>query len=247
MLISEFLRISPDSFRKLSRFDQLVKMQHYGLPTRLLDTTLNPLVALFFACFEKTQIDKDGCVYLFPQLPTVRGDNAFVSLVIKYVFESNGLSLDIKNFLDDVMKDKKIQSPHTAKIEKISNLIHILTKVPFHAIIPNLNNERIYNQDGSFLLFGMNVKNIKVSKNAGNYGKEYYVFEKIKFSNDPCTLWENSQKIIIPSSYKESILRELRLFGISKEKMFPELDNQAEVITERIKYETNFYYKPINQ
>lgn len=35
--------------------------QHYGLPTRLLDWTYNPLIALYFACCSHT--DKDGVVF----------------------------------------------------------------------------------------------------------------------------------------------------------------------------------------
>ena len=42
-------------------FEILTVMQHYGLPTRLLDWTYNPLIALYLACC--SNFDKDGIVY----------------------------------------------------------------------------------------------------------------------------------------------------------------------------------------
>ena len=47
--IGDALRRNPFEFRNMSEFEVLTKLQHYGLSTRLLDVTLNPLVALFFA------------------------------------------------------------------------------------------------------------------------------------------------------------------------------------------------------
>lgn len=57
------LRRQPDEFYGLSNLDILAKMQHYGVPTRFLDITTNPLIALFFA-LEKSG-KKDGYVYIF--------------------------------------------------------------------------------------------------------------------------------------------------------------------------------------
>jgi len=45
-----------------NKIDWLILGQHYGLPTRLLDCTTNPLKALFFACIDR--YDEDGVLYM---------------------------------------------------------------------------------------------------------------------------------------------------------------------------------------
>lgn len=51
---NEILRRYPDEFEKETTYcEKLARMQHFGIPTRLLDITENPYIALFFACESK--------------------------------------------------------------------------------------------------------------------------------------------------------------------------------------------------
>lgn len=68
LLFRDMVARLPQSFSGCeSALDYLVQMQHYELPTRLLDVTTNPLVALYFACepMPAPAEDETGKVFLF--------------------------------------------------------------------------------------------------------------------------------------------------------------------------------------
>lgn len=60
-LFNDMITQCPEDFKDCQyTFEYLVKMQHYGLPTRLLDITSNALVALYFACCSLNDFMRDG-------------------------------------------------------------------------------------------------------------------------------------------------------------------------------------------
>lgn len=68
-IYKEVVRNFPDEFKAFEKltFDNLAKMQHYSIPTDLIDVTFNPLVAMFFATeYGKGKNGtKSGAVYVF--------------------------------------------------------------------------------------------------------------------------------------------------------------------------------------
>ena len=75
-------------FTPASDWDWLALAQHHGLPTRLLDWTLNPLVAAYFAVFNES-LKENGAIYVYKKIPGVKTEdylNPFkVQVVLKFV------------------------------------------------------------------------------------------------------------------------------------------------------------------
>ena len=66
--VRDLISVQPHEFASdETMFDKLVRMQHFGLPTRLLDVSLNALVALYFATDPGSRSEKpsDGMVTAF--------------------------------------------------------------------------------------------------------------------------------------------------------------------------------------
>jgi len=216
-LINDLILQEPFEFgNHMTDFEQLVKMQHYGLPTRLMDLTTNPLVALYFACSEHK--DKNGELILFIeslQRPTQREVKMFAALA-EYDGKSEG------NFVDYFVKKRLIESELTSFEELILRLKNQFQNKYVPVVAPK-NNERIRRQNGVFLILGINIDAENPQyylKNTFDLKKELteYVAEGIP------------RYLTIPASEKQSILSELDRIGINEAFVYPELEHQASYI-----------------
>lgn len=185
----EAIRRCPSDFPStMSTFDKLVKMQHYALPTRLLDITTNPLVALYFACQNTESKYAEVLIFDIPQNDVLNFEDKDVVICSNIAKQQNCFTLlDLRG---DVQRENpKIVISSSDDLQKVV------------CVLPKLNNPRISHQQGAFFLFGMKQTKAQCA-----------------------TLNIVPRRIIIKSSHRKNILKQLSILGIDQSTLFPELD-----------------------
>lgn len=200
-------------------FQKLVKMQHYSLPTRLLDLTANPLAALYFASSGETDSKKDGEVVFFRlRKSNVKYfDSDTVSVIANISRRPRSFTPPPKSETSDKPEALKEFNGHS----EIQYLLHEIKKEkPYFepkidprdlqvvvCVRPRLDNPRIIRQDGAFLLFGIQDTKTKCAK----------LPQDMLFR-------PKGKRLLVIANEKRKILGQLESLGITQATLFPEID-----------------------
>ena len=200
----KFPILFPDSDYPVIR---LAKLQHYGIPTRMMDVTENALVALYFACLGDPKAN--GEVVAFSGIMCSAYDAIANAIADTYRLTGNAIT-DIENYHFRAMSQPystRLLYPNweTNKKQSLNYFINSL-KLPIF-IETGTICERQKNQGGKFILFPNRIdrKNHDVLDGLVRFEKSSKAVVK---------------RMLIPYECKNDILTQLKRFGMSEAFLF---------------------------
>ena len=104
----------PQEFDNLPNLSRLAKMQHYGCPTRLLDLTSNPLIALYFACAENDS--EYGCFYIFKTKTVLNYDSDKALLLSCFSHLNKEQQDSVYKFIDEFLLSTEACKKYAGRI-----------------------------------------------------------------------------------------------------------------------------------
>lgn len=210
--ISETCRYEP----KISENDigaWLEIAQHFGVPTRLLDFTENPLVALYFACSDAITANATVCLINEPEYNRKFFGMYRAVQATESNYNVNRIITDeiiSQDFAQHVGLGQYIQWPWIYK--------------------PHYREERMNMQQSVFMLWGADRRPLEQFMAPD----DYIVDENVQ--NSACGV---IGKIQIKHEDKEKILRQLALCGINEKYIYPGIDGIGRYINKKYLFKGN--------
>lgn len=228
-------------------------MQHYGVPTNLLDFSTDPLASLYWALNPDNEKDKNyytsAVVYLFYPHKYQKACNIIKNQYkckdaeyTKYNYAIHSHNCLNSDYIIDDMSDENVAKKAKCYIESTQNYHDTVLEdekkklmynyLPIPIVIPQ-KNDRILAQSGTFVAF--NLCSINSNTNHSKEGFYYLALENILSEyieickNNNIDYEENCflERIIIPAYCINSISGTLdNTFNYSKESVYPDLENQ---------------------
>ena len=205
----------PDIFRNdMYPLELLALLQHYGIPTRLLDVSENALAALYFACCSKP--DADGEVFVFLNNNSHVANAPVISAIADTCVLTREAPYSLEHFYTAALNQPYFtEQRHIFDICKDSidgaKWIEDCCSKPLFVYAP-IHTLRQQLQQGRYILFPN-----KITDNYLGLGEK--AFETII---DPMSKEHDciKKRYIIKKESKKKILRDLELCGISESTLF---------------------------
>lgn len=227
--IREFERRLPNRCAGKTAMEILLDAQHYGLPTRLLDVTLNPLVALYFACSGCGEGGlADGVVYQFSPSSVFMQDDLTCSIIAEHVRRyKSGQNMPAK--WRDEIAAKVAHSDFRFSGDSPRAIRYFLSGeqmcIP---LLPKYTNERIFNQEGAFLMYSTPfVMHENTESCVGRFMLPSEVTDNLGLNIET--------RYIVPAEKKGLIRSQLDRIGFNESRLFPDVEHNAKAIVESVR------------